>query len=121
MFLIKSMYFRTRKSLGKDCYSCENKSPMLKAIWQAKVIPKVSMFAWRLVHNVIPLIANLRGKDLQVKDICCVCGERGESTVHVMVNCKLSQEVWANVYPSINEMIRSQSDKIIFSIRFSNI
>ena len=64
MFLVKSAYFKTREWLRKDCHFRENRSPLWKAIRQTKVIPKVSLFAWRLIHNLIPSIGNLRGRGL---------------------------------------------------------
>ena len=62
------------------------------------------MFAWRLVYNIIPSVGNLRRRGLQVEDRC-ICGEVGESTIHVILKCRLCQEVWAMVYPKMNEMV----------------
>ena len=69
------------------------------------MIPKVSMFAWRLVHNIIPSVGNLRRRGIQIDDRCCICGEFGETVVHVMLKYRFCKEVWAMVYPKLNEIV----------------
>ena len=104
-FLVKSTYFKAREYLGKDINSFNDRAPLWKAIWKAKVIPKVNMFAWRLVHNIIPSVGNLRRRGLQVEDNYCICGEVGETDVHVMLKCGFCQKIWEMVYPKMNEIV----------------
>ena len=104
-FSVKLAYFKVREYLGKEIDSFEDRTLLWKAIWRAKVIPKVSMFAWRLVHNIIPSVGNLRRRGIQIDDRCCICGEFGETVVHVMLKCRFCKEVWAMVYPKLNEIV----------------
>ena len=73
----------------------------------AKVIPKVRIFMWRLVHNIVPTVQNLREKGLQLVNRCCVCGQKGESTFHVMFEYKLNCIIWEKVYPQLTEILQN--------------
>ena len=74
-----------------------------------KVILKVCIFVWRIVHNIVPTVQNLRENGLQLVNRCCVCGQEGESTFHVMFECKLSCIIWERVYPQVNEILQSSA------------
>ena len=83
---VRSAYCKAMEILGKERPHIENKPIIWKSIWMAKVIPKVRIFMWRLIHNIVPTVQNLRRKGLQLVNRCCVCGQEGESTFHVFFN-----------------------------------
>ena len=58
-------------------------------------------------HN--PISWKFERKRNLLEDRCCVCGQDEESSIHVMFECKLSQVVWDNVYPKMNEILVRQA------------
>ena len=92
--------------LGKDINPYEDRLPIWIAVWTAQVIPKVRIFMWRLIQNIIPSAGNLRGKGIQADANCCVCGHSGETSYHAMFGCTLSQAVWSRIYPSLNVYVQ---------------
>ena len=102
-FTVKSAYFMARSMLGRGNEANEERSPIWRFIWKSEVIPKVKLFIWRLVQNIIPTVENLRYKRIQLPNNCSVCGGNGENSVHVMFDCPLSISIWAGVYPKLNE------------------
>ena len=104
-FSVRSAYYKAREILGKDRPQIENRSMIWKSIWMAKVVPKVRIFMWRLIHNIVPTVQNLRRKGLQLVNRCCV-GQEGESTFHVLFECKLSCIIWGRVYPWVIEFLQ---------------
>ena len=104
-FSVRSAY-KAREILGKEGPQIENRSMIWKSIWMAKVVPKVRIFMWRLIHNIVPTVQNLRGKGLQLVNRCCVCDQEGESTFHVMFECKRNCIIWGRVYPRVIELLQ---------------
>ena len=63
------------------------------------------MFLWRLVHNIVPSVGNLKGKVLLMEDKCCVCRMEGETTMDVMFECELSKAIWNKTYPKVKKVL----------------
>ena len=61
-FAVKLTYFKAHMALGKEINIYEDRSPIWRIIWTTKVIPKVRMVLWRLVHNIVLFVRNLREK-----------------------------------------------------------
>ena len=66
------------------------------------MIPKVKVFMWRLVLNIIPSARNLRAKGIQLNNNYYVCGSSGESSYHIMFECSLSRSVWNAIYSNLS-------------------
>ena len=77
----------------------------MESYLESKSDPQGYYVCMEICHNIIPSVGNLKRRGLQVEDSCCICGEVGESVVHVMLKCRLYQKVWAMVYPKMNEMV----------------
>ena len=93
-FFVKSAYFKAKEVLDKAQNVYDNRSAIWKIIWTAKVIPKVRLFIWRLIHNIIPSNDNLKGRGIHLENKCCVCGKLGESFIHAFFfSCKMSLSV----------------------------
>ena len=105
VFTVKSAYFKAREALGKIQNSYASRSPIWKIVWSARVSPKVRLFMWRLINNIIPSNGNLKGRGLQVEDVCSVCGESGESFVHLFFGCRVSMSVWNISYSKMDGIV----------------
>jgi len=67
--------------------------------WHKNIPSKVSLFAWRLLRNILPTKDNLaRRSILQNDDLACVddCGN-AEMTHHLFIQCAFSDIIWQHV------------------------
>ena len=74
--------------------STEDGCTVCKKVWHAGVPPKVRNFAWRALHNAVPVKENLKRKHVDVDPICPRCGEKEESVDHLLLTCSEAQVVW---------------------------
>ena len=109
-FTVKSAYFQARIYLGKESYDFSERKLLWKILWKAQVLPKIKMFTWRLIQNIIPCTKNLRERGVQMDDVCCVCRQERESLHHLFFECKLSQEVWLQINPNMRRFISNGHD-----------
>lgn len=65
-----------------------------KALWKQPISPKIKHFWWRAFHKALPVATNLRKKQVLSNVICQVCGEKEETTNHLLFNCRVSKEIW---------------------------
>lgn len=72
-----------------------------------KTPPKVRNFLWRATNNCLPTMTNLLSKRIEVNPICPVCGVENESTIHLLVSCQLSMQVWNKIGVCIQAGSRS--------------
>ncbi|KAF8408042.1 hypothetical protein HHK36_007182 [Tetracentron sinense] len=63
-------------------------------VWQLAIPPKVKIFIWKVALNILPVRANLCKRKIPVENVCGVCGEEGETILHVLKNCHYARQVW---------------------------
>ncbi|XP_071906058.1 uncharacterized protein [Coffea arabica] len=63
-------------------------------VWNREVALKMSVFAWRLLRNYVPVDSVLcrRGIPLVSRSSCCLADEK--SVLHLFVNGPVAREVW---------------------------
>ncbi|XP_059650086.1 uncharacterized protein LOC132295829 [Cornus florida] len=54
-------------------------------LWKLKVKEKLNHFIWRCVYRVVPVLEDLKKRQVVVSDICLSCGLDDESIEHVML------------------------------------
>ena len=99
-FSVKSTYYVARKMLGKKVISQQQMRSIWKIIWTANAVPKVKLFSWRMVQNILPSCSNLQKKGMQVEDKCFVCSHVGETTRHFFY-CRFSYVICHHTNPNI--------------------
>ncbi|KAK8976633.1 hypothetical protein V6N11_057233 [Hibiscus sabdariffa] len=102
---------------GSGCYTVksgyrllQNASPAIAshisgfftAVWSVELPPKVRIIMWRVANNFLPTYDNLQRRRLVVSNICPFCDSPGETVVHLMRDCALSNQPLAafNLGPS---------------------
>jgi hypothetical protein len=59
--------------------------------WSA---PIKCIFAWRLIHNSLPLKRKIEARGIELDARCPVCWRVGEDACHLLFKCKFSKLVW---------------------------
>ncbi|XP_074322710.1 uncharacterized protein LOC141659683 [Apium graveolens] len=61
-----------------------------RKLWKIKAPPKALNMVWRALSNNLPTIVQLRGKQVQVNQICPICQEYDETILHSIISCKFA-------------------------------
>lgn len=65
-----------------------------KYLWAMNIPPKVRVFWWRTLHNIIPSNANLLAHHVPVSSSCTFCSAANDSTCHALFWCFLVKPCW---------------------------
>ena len=68
-----------------------------KAIWKFKIPPKVRIFLWRALWDILPHEINFRSKGIEGVGLCPKYGLK-EDNFHVLLECLWAQQVWKFLY-----------------------
>lgn len=68
--------------------------PFWKAIWTAKVPPKIRNFIWRVCNNGIATGSNLYRRQCISDEICGICGMAPETDTHLFTGCSWVKAFW---------------------------
>ena len=63
-------------------------------IWKANTPTKVRNFGWRALHNGLAVNMNLKMRGCGCDQICPICGEEDETTLHTLVMCREARWIW---------------------------
>ncbi|XP_027158364.1 uncharacterized protein LOC113759985 [Coffea eugenioides] len=70
--------------------------PLAQWVWNKGTPLKISLFAWRLLNNFLPLDSVMRRRGLPVVSRCSCCLQEAESVPHLFVNGPIASEVWGH-------------------------
>ena len=70
-------------------------SPLRKALWNAKVLVKVSICAWRACLDLLPTRAKLSSKGYIGDLRCILCSQPFEHIGHLICECHTAQSILA--------------------------
>ncbi|KAI3807746.1 hypothetical protein L1987_23680 [Smallanthus sonchifolius] len=75
-----------------------NFSNMYVMKWCKWIPAKCNIFAWRAEMDIIPTIAALRRRNVEVSELACsLCGAEDESTDHLFSSCIVASVIWQKV------------------------
>jgi hypothetical protein len=85
-------------------------------IWKLACPNKVKTFAWRLVHNSLPLKQKIQARGMDIDTRCPVCWRFDEYDCHMLFKCKYVKRVWSELHmENIRlELATLQSPKVVF-------
>jgi hypothetical protein len=85
-------------------------------IWKLACPNKVKTFAWRLVHNSLPLKRKIQARGMDIDTRCPVCWRFDEDVCHMLFKCKYAKGVWSELHmENIRlELATLQSPKEVF-------
>ncbi|KAL0857869.1 hypothetical protein Bca101_063023 [Brassica carinata] len=64
-----------------------------QSVWNLQTAPKIHMFIWRALQNVLPVGERLLARHIEINPKCKRCGAI-ESVDHLFLHCSYAQEVW---------------------------
>uniref|UniRef100_A0A803QCM2 RNase H type-1 domain-containing protein n=1 Tax=Cannabis sativa TaxID=3483 RepID=A0A803QCM2_CANSA len=92
---VKSGYLFSCSSSDDTIKSVSNpNTAWWKSFWQLKLPPKVKIFAWKAIHNALPIAAELFKKKSLTSASCSLCLNAWESVGHALFSCKHARHVW---------------------------
>ncbi|KAK4850558.1 hypothetical protein QYF36_007797 [Acer negundo] len=56
-------------------------------LWKLNIPQKIKIFIWKGCYDWIPTRFNLRGRRIQVIDLCPWCTKSSETTIHALLEC----------------------------------
>lgn len=68
---------------------------VLTRFWDLKIPPKLKILGWKVMHNALPVASNLNKRGCRLNTDCQVCGEGVEDIKHMLLECKVSKEIWS--------------------------
>uniref|UniRef100_A0A803QAH8 Reverse transcriptase domain-containing protein n=1 Tax=Cannabis sativa TaxID=3483 RepID=A0A803QAH8_CANSA len=89
-----------------------------KSFWQLKLPPKVKLFAWKAIHNALPVASELYKRKSLTSASCSLCLNAWESVGHAMFTCKHARHVWKIVGFSFNNkaVVSMKIEDFLFQI-----
>lgn len=91
-YTVKSGYRLLSSSLPH--FSANNIPFKWLRLWNLSISPKVKNFLWRVMHDCLPTLENLKRKFVDVNPICQVCKLVVESVEHILLGCLFANKCW---------------------------
>ena len=98
--MVKMTYqvaLRLSQPCSREHSSAFQDQHLWKKLWSLNMPPKVRTFMWRACYNVLPTKSNLARQKVQIDLKCSFCGQRDETTQHILCECPFAHNVWALV------------------------
>ncbi|KAF7825003.1 uncharacterized protein G2W53_023147 [Senna tora] len=96
-YTVKTGYNKAAKDRNVEPASSSSLSSsegLWKAIWSAKVAPKVKSFLWKLCNNALPTAVNVHKRLICTPCSCFICGSPLETDVHLFLDCSWVKPIW---------------------------
>ncbi|KAM0886716.1 hypothetical protein ACQ4PT_029504 [Festuca glaucescens] len=99
IFSVKSAYRLTWDLKHRTSSCAASRAPdgnrvVWNIVWGCPAPPKVRVFAWRLATNSLATWENKKKRNLEISDICVVCGLEREDTYHTFCRCPMARQLW---------------------------
>ena len=69
-------------------------NPILAKIWKAKIHDRLKLFLWRVAAGILPTKDSIAKFVPSSNQVCVLCNEALESTVHIFWECPLARAMW---------------------------
>lgn len=99
IFLVKATYFiecQMKKFVMGETSAINLGSTAWNKIWDLQVPNVVKDFMWKVVSEILPTKINLFRSKITNNDLCPICEQHEETSSHILWNCAVAQDVWAD-------------------------
>ena len=83
-------------------------------MWATTIPPKVKVFWWRLMHNIVLTSWNLKHNHILVNLSCSLCGCGEEIMTHTLFLFPFIKPIWRNSYMSL--CVEAAKGKLIWDL-----
>lgn len=99
-YSVKSAYYITR-DIKKSRQAALSSSGSVTTtrnwsyIWKLRLPNTLKVFVWRLLKNGLPVTSNLVRRNISIDNVCPICKEAEETTIHAFHSCHFTRLFWA--------------------------
>ena len=98
VFTVRSAYWLGMEALSRPNHGATSRAPdghraIWKALWGCPAPHKVHVFAWRVATNSLPTWDNKNRRNMELTNICPLCGMEREDTFHALCRCPAAREI----------------------------
>lgn len=86
-------------------------------LWKLKIPPKLKTFWWRVAHNSLAVMDNIRKRGITIDNTCQTCGENIETLNHMMFECRVAKEIWEMI-PTSFSVSTNSSENLIGNVNY---
>jgi hypothetical protein len=97
VFSVRSVYRELvrRNTISNDgTGSSTDDSNTWKHLWKLKVMPKIRIFSWRVIKNLLPTAGELHRRHIKEVGNCPLCGHDNETLFHALTECEHAKVFW---------------------------
>ena len=90
LFTVRSAYREVVERKFKEEMvqgSSTGRAEMWKTLWKLKVLPKIRVFWWWVVTNMLPCLHELKRRHIMEVACCPLCGYDQEDLFHSLLQC----------------------------------
>jgi hypothetical protein len=73
-----------------------------RKLWKVKSPTKTRLFMWNVLQNKVPTWDNLQKRNFVGPGWCTLCKSKGESSLHLFLNCRFIIKVWKEISRLLN-------------------
>ncbi|KAE8777961.1 Alanyl-tRNA synthetase [Hordeum vulgare] len=79
---------------GPDTRNSVDQSHMWKALWSLKVVPKVRVFWWHVMRDILLDEKTLHYRHIRDVSLCKLCRAHEEDLEHAIIHCSHARQFW---------------------------
>lgn len=77
---------------GSNQHDSSNNSGFWRVTWNLKISPKVKIFMWRAIRDILPIKEQLIRRKVNINPYCPVCNAEYETITHCLISCPFASK-----------------------------
>ncbi|CAM8924063.1 unnamed protein product [Rhodiola kirilowii] len=93
-YALVSNWWEAKRKQNGEVSNTEVLRKAWRNFWRTRLPERIKIMCWKVFHNALPVVANLKRRGCPVKLACCFCGFKEESVSHIFLECWWIKEFW---------------------------